>query len=82
MKPEYRSLGEFINKVEWEGGILDALDYGLSYEELDPEDPVNQEFRSVWQQLQYNFGNLKDDIRKLENFMEDYESDEATDETL
>lgn len=28
---------EFIAKVEWEGGFLDALDYGLTHKRLDPE---------------------------------------------
>lgn len=39
------TLVDFAAKVEWEGGVIDALDYGLK-----PEDAPEGELRDPWQQ--------------------------------
>lgn len=39
---------DFANKVEWEGGILGALDYGLRSNDLDVNGPLKQ----AWERLE------------------------------
>lgn len=36
---------EFVAKIDWEGGVLDALIYGLKAKDLDDSDP---EFKVEW----------------------------------
>lgn len=42
--PEPYSLGDFAAKVDWEGGIIDAIEWGLK-----PED-APEEVRELWTQ--------------------------------
>lgn len=44
---------EFATKVDWEGGIQDALDYGLHATDLD-DVPENSELRRLWAALELN----------------------------
>lgn len=36
-----------LNKIEWEGGVLEALDYGIKSDDFD-----NMELRQVWKELE------------------------------
>lgn len=38
---------EFAGKIEWEGGVLEALSYGLKWESCEPG-----ELRTMWKSLQ------------------------------
>ncbi len=49
---EYLTAPHFAAKVEWEGGVVEALTYGLKVDHLDPDDPVSVELRSKWGELQ------------------------------
>lgn len=46
------SLQEFAVKVEWEGGIAGALEYGLKHTDLDPADPDAAELATHWKALE------------------------------
>lgn len=43
---------EFISKVEWEGGFIDALDYGLTHERLSPDSKLYNVVREAGQLFQ------------------------------
>lgn len=36
-----------LNKIEWEGGVLEALDYGIKSDDFD-----NMELRQVWKEFE------------------------------
>lgn len=43
---------EFASKIEWEGGPIEAVEYGLHSSELAEEGPLKdawERFESVWQ---------------------------------
>ncbi len=48
---EYRSAADFASKVEWEGGIDDAFEYGLKHTDLDPNDEGVADLRAKWAEL-------------------------------
>lgn len=41
--------GEFAAKVDWEGGVLDALHYGLRADDIDDSAP---DLKRAWFRLQ------------------------------
>lgn len=46
------TLDEFATKVEWEGGVVDALRYGLKADDLKDDDPRALELYEVWEALE------------------------------
>jgi hypothetical protein len=48
------SLGRLAKKVEWEGGVLEAVQYGVTSDQIeDPELAAAwKEIESMWQALQ------------------------------
>jgi hypothetical protein len=38
----------FAEKVDWEGGIVAALEYGLRPNDIDPADPDGTDLRRLW----------------------------------
>jgi hypothetical protein len=49
---------ELARKVEWEGGILGALEYGIRHEEID--DP---ELAALWRRLETIYDQLRPCMR-------------------
>lgn len=49
---EYMTAGRFVAKVDWEGGIGGALNYGLTADELDPNDEASKPLRKAWADLE------------------------------
>jgi hypothetical protein len=45
------SASRFANKVHCEGGIVEALEYGLTVDDLDPDDPRGWTLRQAWGEL-------------------------------
>lgn len=76
------SEAEFAWKVEWEGGICDSLDYGLSYTDLED---LNSELAQEWEVLEtvwkVRVRPLLDKIGSLlENAVEnDYSNEDSAD---
>lgn len=51
---ELMTAADFASKVEWEGGIIDALDYGLKPADA-PEGPLRDAWArayELWQQFE------------------------------
>lgn len=48
----YMSPFDFASKIDWEGGVMSALDYGLKHDELDPNDPASAKLREAWKELE------------------------------
>ena len=51
-----------LNKIEWEGGVIDALEYGIKSDDFD-----NKELRRIWRMLESygkEIGNLSRIIDK------------------
>ena len=67
------TVEDFAAKIEWEGGTIDALDYGLS-----PEDAPEGELRDLWQAA-YDIWTqqLKPAIGQIDDWIEAYEAYEA-----
>lgn len=59
---------EFIAKIEWEGGVLDALEYGLRAEDLDDSDP---ELKGAWSDLRNDWVNFEPALRNVEEMVEE-----------
>lgn len=56
---------EFANKIEWEGGILDALDYGLT-----PEDVEGGELQDAWRTLYIRYtASLKPAVERVQELL-------------
>lgn len=50
--PEYMDVDSFAAKVDWEGGVIDALDYGLKADDLDPADERSKPLREAWAEME------------------------------
>lgn len=79
---EYMTAANFASKVEWEGGILESLDYGLKAADLDPNDPASTELRRAWEALEGVYRtHVKPAMQVVEEILEDLEgSDEDEDD--
>lgn len=61
----YTTIEEFLGKVDYEGGIYDALDYGLDADDLVSNETTD-EFRADWSALAAKFeefNNAQDEFR-------------------
>lgn len=61
----YDNREELAGKIDWEGGLEDALDYGIKLDDL-PEDDT--ELRTAWEPMQKaweEFQRLADPVREL-----------------
>lgn len=70
---EYMPLKDFLAKISWEGGVWDALDYGLRHTALDPADPTNTELRTIWKMLEAHHRNAQDLINAVDEIIEEWE---------
>ncbi len=48
----HMSPRDFAEKVDWEGGVFAALEYGLHATDLDPSDPASVKLREAWAELE------------------------------
>lgn len=58
----------FAGKVEWEGGVLDALEYGLRAKDLENPD---SELGIAWRTLEEAWWAMEPLIRKAEELLEE-----------
>lgn len=58
---------DFAAKVEWEGGIFEALEYGLHSDDIDDTD---QELQDAWSALETAYGNMVPLIGKVERIFD------------
>ncbi len=52
MSERYESRSELAGKIEWEGGILEALDYGIKTADMPEGDT---ELTEAWAKLEASF---------------------------
>lgn len=53
---------EFVSKIEWEGGVLAALEYGLRSEDTD-----DIELSILWQKIVDLYSQVKSQLREIES---------------
>jgi hypothetical protein len=69
---EFKMLvADFVSKIEWEGGIIDALEYGLTAESLDEGE--DDGLRSAWAELESMWLTVESQVRRIESLLEKYE---------
>jgi hypothetical protein len=80
---EKMSDSDFAGKVDWEGGVIDALDYGLHEDDLYAG--KNSPLYKPWQKVRKAYAKVVDDIEELQDMidvinanMEEEEEEEAT----
>lgn len=56
----------FAKKVDWEGGILEAVDYGLK-----PEDAPEGPLRDAWAELVAQYALIEPIMRKVQRALDD-----------
>ena len=64
---------EFVNKVDWEGGVLDALEYGLRSTELDDSNPA---LKGGWIELEKAWVDFEPLLHGVEQLVEDARDEE------
>ena len=66
MSEKFKTVIELAGKVEWEGGVAEAiLSYGITPDELPDDTPA--EITEAWQRV---FG-VTTDIEKIEMYLEE-----------
>ena len=68
---EHMSADDFVSKIIWEGGVLDALDYGLRAESI--QEGSDDALRSAWAELQSAYETFGRQVRQVEVLLEEYE---------
>jgi hypothetical protein len=76
MPYEPMSAKDFFAKVESEGGTLNALDYGLKYTDLNPDDPEGTNLRTAWQALEDKYQQLRPFLRQVDDLLDDFDTDQ------
>lgn len=67
---------DFAAKVEWEGGVTSALDYGLKATDLpeNSDDPLTADLRAAWTALQGKWDALRDEMREVEEILDEIDN--------
>ena len=64
------NIEEFIGKIEWEGGIAQAMEYGLGLDDLDSEDiDANPDFVDAWRECARSYMNFDYQRDRLDRIM-------------
>lgn len=69
MNPLYTPR-EWLARVEWEGGVIGGLEYGLGAASIDPDadDGANGKFRALVAEAEALFARLAPVVAKIEEF--------------
>lgn len=67
---EFMTPKHFSGKVEWEGGILGALEYGLRHTSLNSDDPASAELRTAWAELERLYGQMEPQLDLVGGLLE------------
>ena len=60
---EKYTLDDLLSKIDWEGGILDAIQYGISHESLPDEVPPA--VKAAWKKIE----KATDDLYVIETWL-------------
>lgn len=55
-------LASLRNKIEWEGGVIGALEYGVRDDDIDDDD-----LSDMWYEIQTKYEVLESDIAEFED---------------
>ena len=77
MSDKFRSRAAVRDKVEWEGGVMDALDYGIHVADMPDGD---EELTAAWQALEDAFNVLQPLADAVEKLLEAAGDDDAGDD--
>lgn len=66
---------DFAAKIEWEGGIPDALEYGLKSEDCEPG-----ELRNAWKDLEDRWKTLQKPMSVVERILAAINSEDEDEE--
>lgn len=69
--PQYMNVADFAAKVEWEGGVIDTLEYGLTSAHLDPADDAARPLRQAWAALETAYAALRPLIDRVDELLEE-----------
>lgn len=61
---------DFAAKIDWEGGITAALDYGLRTEDCEPG-PL----RDAWEKLELKWAAMQEEIGDVEAILEQHQEE-------
>jgi uncharacterized protein (DUF1800 family) len=67
MSDRFESREALAAKVEWEGGVMEAVDYGIKAEEMPDE-----ELRALWADLQVKYKAADEVSSKINALLEDW----------
>lgn len=69
---EKMTYNEFCNKIEWEGGVIGGLEYGLRISDLDDEGKANYpDFCRLWSELEAL------DLERIVDYLQDHVDEEV-----
>lgn len=72
MSERFESRADLASKIEWEGGILDAVDYGIRAEDM-PEGDV--EMAEAWHELEDAYAAADRCARRVEALLPELDSE-------
>ncbi len=76
MSRESMSDEDFLSKIEWEGGIWAAVEYGLQPTDLAENSP----YRKPWERIIAAVDSMRDDVALFEGAIEEMNEEEEDDE--
>jgi hypothetical protein len=68
MADRFESRADLLAKIEWEGGVVEAYDYGIGHEEMPEGDT---ELTELWKQLEEAQEKVEPIARKIEKLLDD-----------
>ena len=72
MARKFKDRQELWDKIDWEGGVLEAVEYGITVDWLPDGD---SEIREAWQVLVDVYKSLRPALNKVNSLLEEYEVD-------
>lgn len=66
---------EFASKISWEGGVVDALEYGLKSTDLDPDDEGSRDLRAAWIRCEDLWEEMRLAIQRVDEVLEDIDDE-------
>lgn len=70
-KQQLMSESDFVAKINWEGGIVGALEYGLKSSDLEPG-----ELRDAWKELEKAWSKMQEPMDEVQSLIDELTEDE------
>ena len=72
MPDRYESRSALAGKIEWEGGLMEALDYGIKASDMPEGD---EEMTAAWTALETAFKAIRPLAQAVENLLPEEDDD-------